>query len=699
MRRPAVDHGGGRASLVLRLRIHHRLLLPVIGSFVVLLVLATVGDRALHRHVQAAVENDVIAKIAEIDSHRRLVERSCLAQAALFSRVPFVQRAYALALSGNIDDEDDPKVEEARTLLRRELAPFIRGFRKVTEQERFRLHFHLPNGRSLLRAWQPEQHRSDDISSFRRTVVQINHGRHEPITGVEVGRGGFAIRGIAPVTGPDGQHLGSVEVLTDFTPLILAARENDRQAYAVFMNADLLSIATRLQDRHEHPVLHERWVLVATTGQEKILNLASDDILEQGARGRITRRRGSYEVTAFPISDFGGRQVGVVLYALDDSARLADLFHTRLKLYGISLSLAILLGFWLLRVGRSITLPLGKALQIAEAVAAGDLSQRPDFVNRDDEVGELGAALDRMIEGLRAMVDRIRAASGSLREAIDGLTEQAGALSSSSRKLSTVSGTVSQASEGLSTGMGEIATSSEAMFQMIHTVAAAIEEMRASIQEVTGNVARSSEMADDARERATAAVEVMGALERASTKIGKVLDVITDIADQTNLLALNATIEAASAGEAGKGFAVVANEVKNLARQTAGATEEIAREIEEMRKSTTDVTRAMSRVSEVIHSLSELATSIAAAMEEQSATVSEIARSGEAASSAAREISQRVEEGAKSAQEISREMGKVRAAAEQTDGEVRSARETASRLSELAGELDQIVSRFRGTAP
>jgi methyl-accepting chemotaxis protein len=218
--------------------------------------------------------------------------------------------------------------------------------------------------------------------------------------------------------------------------------------------------------------------------------------------------------------------------------------------------------------------------------------------------------------------------------------------------------------------------------------------MTASIMEVAKSSVRSADIADNANRQSKATVEIMGHLKAASEKIGRVLEVISDIADQTNLLALNATIEAASAGDAGKGFAVVANEVKELARQTTQATEEINREIDDMRQRTTAAVSAVENISKVIEEVNEISTSIAGAVEEQSATLNEIAKSGGVANHAAQEISRRVSEGAKGTQEISRTIQAVREGVMETDKGIQATRRNATELADLSARMDELVSRF-----
>jgi methyl-accepting chemotaxis protein len=348
--------------------------------------------------------------------------------------------------------------------------------------------------------------------------------------------------------------------------------------------------------------------------------------------------------------------------------------------------------FWIMN--KLFVRPLEEAVEHADRLADGNLDTRI-LASRDDEIGRLDRSLNTMTVNLRDLIEGLQQGSRTLKSSSDDLQSQSDKLASDSESMTEVANTVSSAGEELSSSIGGIAGSAEDMSTMLNTVAASIEEMTASITEVAKNSVRSSEIADSANRQSLQTVEIMDHLKSASQKIGKVLDVITDIADQTNLLALNATIEAASAGEAGKGFAVVANEVKELARQTTQATEEINREIGEMQSSTVTAVQAVEAISKVIAEVNDISTAIAGAVEEQSATLNEISKSGGVANQAAREITRRVQEGAQGTQEISRTILAVREGVIETDKGIQATRGNASELGELAGRMDELVSRFR----
>jgi methyl-accepting chemotaxis protein len=214
----------------------------------------------------------------------------------------------------------------------------------------------------------------------------------------------------------------------------------------------------------------------------------------------------------------------------------------------------------------------------------------------------------------------------------------------------------------------------------VQTVAAASEELSDSIREIARNANDGAQVAAHAVTVVATTNETVSKLGQSSAEIGNVIKVITSIAEQTNLLALNATIEAARAGESGKGFAVVAGEVKELAQETARATEDIAARVQAIQSDTDSAVTAIDEISTIIDRISSYQTSIASAVDEQTATTGEMSRNVSAAADGATTIATTVAE--------------VAAAVEETDRNVAAGRQATGELTDLSGELRQLVARF-----
>ncbi len=304
-------------------------------------------------------------------------------------------------------------------------------------------------------------------------------------------------------------------------------------------------------------------------------------------------------------------------------------------------------------VTSTIASPIVTITGTMNELASGNKKIAIPFTNRKDEIGSMAGAVevfkvnmiknDEMVAAQEAerKAKELRAEKISHRTAsFDNVIKLVlGTVSSASQQMEASAQTMQAAAEETNVQSTAVAAASEQASTNVQTVAAATEELSSSIQEIARQVAESTRVVGQAVNEATKTKDLVRGLDEAAGRIGRVVALITDIAEQTNLLALNATIEAARAGEAGKGFAVVASEVKNLATQTAKATEEIGGQIEGIQSATKDSVSAIERIFETIEKVNGISTTIASAVEEQGAATKEIARNVEQAASGTKEVS------------------------------------------------------------
>ncbi|MFO0896073.1 MAG: methyl-accepting chemotaxis protein [Pirellulales bacterium] len=368
-----------------------------------------------------------------------------------------------------------------------------------------------------------------------------------------------------------------------------------------------------------------------------------------------------------------------------------------------------------LLIARSIVFPLIKGVELAKAIAAGDLTQRLALEQRD-EVGQLTDAMDHAAEAFARIVfeihklsDELGASATDLSQVSHGLLAQSEEMSiqasnvaggaeqmtgnintmaAAAEEMSMNVSSISSASEQISVNVGTISAAAQSTAGNVQTVAGAVQEATASFQHVAGEARQSAEVTAEASNLAHQATDKMQALDRAAHEISKVTEMIKLIAMQTNLLALNATIEATSAGEAGKGFAVVADEIKELAGQSGKAAQDIAHMIEGIQSSTREAVGVIDQVAETITAINTASERISAAVERQSQVAQQSAGNLEAASKGVGHIAQSIAEVAKGASDMSRNAGDASHAA----GDV------AHNASEAARAVRDIASNIHGVS-
>ncbi|EGJ51593.1 methyl-accepting chemotaxis protein [Desulfocurvibacter africanus] len=344
-------------------------------------------------------------KAHEVEQGIEQASLEALGLASLFSKLPEVAEAYEVAFSGNINDEKSPQSQQAREMLRRVLAPTLAGYKAAMGSD-LKLHFHLPNGRSLLRAWwkQNVQRKgqwldiSDDISGFRQTVLDVNRSGQN-LKGIELGRGGFEVRGVLPVFNAQGRQLGSVEILFPFNPIMERASKGKGQSLVVYMNAEGLEIATGLSDESKNPRVGSKYVLLSGSSTGEVEKLVNMDLLDRARQGLSTIEHGSTMLAGFPIKDYQGKQTGVVIYAMDTARQVGIIRNIQLIFVGVMAALLIvptLIGG--LFVSRFVVTPtrgmISKIKDIAEDRA--NLKDRLDDSQRD-EIGELATWFNRLM--------------------------------------------------------------------------------------------------------------------------------------------------------------------------------------------------------------------------------------------------------------------------------------------------------------
>jgi methyl-accepting chemotaxis protein len=404
---------------------------------------------------------------------------------------------------------------------------------------------------------------------------------------------------------------------------------------------------------------------------DRLAAILGDGVLEAARRGEPARVA---EIVRGPLraAHASHREIIVEVSRLaraeNAGMESAALASVRVRMGGLILLWlgvgAVMLVFGL-KLSRHITSSLLELRTVSEAMAAGDLSRNASTAG-EDEIAELASATNRMRQALSGVVHQ--------------LTQKSSSLADASEEMSLVSFQMSTTAEEASLQAASVAASANEVSRSLATVAVAVEEMSASVQEISKNTSEAARVATDAAGEVNTATSTISRLGQSSVAVGNVVHLISKIAEQTNLLALNATIEAARAGESGKGFSVVAHEVKDLARSTALATEEIRVVIQSIQADSREAVNAVSEVRETIQHIMNISNSIATAVDQQFATTSEIGRN--------------LSEAARNASDIGDGISSVAEAAKSTaDGSVRT-QNAAGALAGMAAELQRITRRF-----
>jgi methyl-accepting chemotaxis protein len=481
------------------------------------------------------------------------------------------------------------------------------------------------------------------------------------------------------------------DVTQDVNPPVMSLMPTRLQVYVIIAETDRTKRETEIARLHQIRKDYEQMLDddLKEVGEGKIKDLLTGEVhqsaveywdqvdhgllplVQKGDTKRIEEFRSKVLV---PIAQKNEQAVSEVVKLVEEDKASYEksagaTVTSRTWLMGIvalgSIALIIFSGYF---IGKTISAPLqhisNRLKDISEG--EGDLTKTVE-THGTDEIGEVATYFNHFVAKLRGMIESI--------------SENAEHVATASEELSATSHQITANSEETSAQARVVSQAGEHINHNLQTIATGAEEMTATVNEIAKNAQEAARVATEAVATAEATNETVAKLGASSAEIGKVIEVITSIAQQTNLLALNATIEAARAGEAGKGFAVVANEVKELAKQTAKATEEIGHKITAIQSNTNGAVEAINSIHAVIDKISHISGVIATAVEEQSATTNEMSRN--------------VGEAAKGAGEISQNIAGVAEAAQSTSNSVAESQKATEHLAEMSHQLRQLVGQFK----
>ena len=394
-----------------------------------------------------------------------------------------------------------------------------------------------------------------------------------------------------------------------------------------------------------------------------------------------------------------GEEIGKIVRQLqqETEGEMVRAKNLTVKVAVVLLGSGILSGLLLTYfIVRSTTRPINQVVNGLKDIAEGegDLTTRLDAKSKD-EIGQLANWFNSFMDKLQEMIKDIAGNAETLNTSSANLSSLSGRLSSGADNMSGKSSALAASAEEMDSNMNSVAATMEEAAINVGVVATSAGEMTNTINEIAQNADKARAITGEAVSEAKEASDNVHELGKAAKEISKVTEAITEISEQTKLLALNATIEAARAGEAGKGFAVVANEIKELARQTAEATQDIEKRIEGIQGSTAGTVSRIEQISKVINEVNEIVTTIATAVEEQSVTTREIANNVDQAAQGIQEVNENVAQSSTVAGEIAKDISEVNQAASEMSNSSSQVNMSVEGLSNLAEQLKKMVNRFK----
>lgn len=489
----------------------------------------------------------------------------------------------------------------------------------------------------------------------------------------------------APILSNDGRFVGAFGMSLNASALtdLVQTRKIGQTGYAFMANKDGIIIA------HPNAEFLLKLDLKTLSGMEGLTQnmLAGNAGVESYTFKDVEKIAGFAPIVSTQWS---------VATTQDSSEFLSAAHSIRNSTIIITLLSLLAAGVAVLISARTITKPINQAVLNLKDIAEGegDLTMRLN-VSTKDEMGDLAIWFNAFVEKLQKIISRISESTEDINSSSVGLSGIAVNLSKTSEDTSQRSSNVATAAEEMNANLSGVAAAMEQSTTNTSMVASAAEEMNATINEIASNAEQAHSISEKAVEQAKGASAKMEELSLAASAIGRVTEAITDISDQTNLLALNATIEAARAGEAGKGFAVVANEIKELAKQTAEATQDIKSQIKGVQDTTGSTIKEIDQISKIIDSVNEIVATISSAVREQSSATEEIASNISQASIGLGEVNENVSQSSVVADSITQDIVGVSNAADEISKSSNDVKKSAEELSRFADDLKGIVNTFK----
>ncbi len=549
------------------LSVKNKILFPILF---LLLIAFIINYFLLRDKLEILIDDIASAEItklkSDLEANIKTVSNKSLLISNSFTNLDFVKTAY------EFEDE-----KEGRNFLREKLTPLIEKVKVELNIIDLKVHYHKPPAKSFLRSWRQKGKKDggDDLSSFRNTVLLSNRTK-KSVSGIEPGRGGIPMRGIAPITF-DGKHYGTVEVFFTFDHMNKMLKLKEKSNYALFINKNTLEISYKFKKNKKVDGFS-----FITSVKKLDIETIDKELLKQGVNKLTYKVSGEKVYAVFPIKDFSGKTFGVIYY-VSDMAKIVNSENGIMLVILITYSFlaVIIISTLYFLSNRVIATPLAELVEELEILSNGNLTET-SIIHYDDEIGKISESYNDIISNLKDIAVGINEATNNVSNATDKLAR-------SSEDLSTR--TNEQAAS-----ITETSTTLEAFTSIVNQNSQNSDEASSLLENLNSQIQENVGLIDKVN-------TTMSEINGSSKEINNIVGVINDISFQTNLLALNAAVEAARAGEHGRGFAVVASEVRNLAGKTSDSSKSIQDIIERNMESASKGTELVSKTSELFSSI------------------------------------------------------------------------------------------------